>query len=81
MNKTIVKFKHVEDTSERGYIEAIYPFNPVQTLQLLKIADSIKLGDDYYTYEFCEFVPSTNKEILDVIYVYVDGYDEDYYIN
>lgn len=76
MDKTLVKFKNIEDTLDNTCIEAIYPFDPIQTLQLLKLADYIKLGDDFYTYEFSEFEPSTSKEFLNVIRVYVEGYDE-----
>ena len=76
MDKTLVKFKHIEDISECNYIKALYSLNPVQTVQLLKEVDSIKLGEDYYRYHSCEYEPTDDVGVYNVVYVYVEGYDD-----
>lgn len=80
MTKTLIKFKHIEDMSENDYIEAIYPDDPLETIQLIKEIGTIKLKDDWYYYEFCEFIPSVGREFPNVILVCVDG-DDDYLFN
>lgn len=74
-----MKFKHIEDTSERGFIKAVYPNDVVESLQILKLIEDIRIEDEIYTYAFSEFVPALSDEFLDVVYVYLDkvGYDEE----
>lgn len=74
MDKTLVKFKHLEDMDDYSFIKSIFSLNPVQTIQLLKEVDSIKLGKDYYKYHSCEYEPTDEVGILNVVYVYVEEY-------
>lgn len=68
----LIKYKDIEDTTEYGFIEAVYSDSPVEVIQLTKLVDSIKLGDDWYKYESTEFIPTNNNENVDALYVYVD---------
>lgn len=68
----LIKYKDIEDTTEYGFIEASYSDSAVEIIQLSKLVDSIKLGDDWYTYESTEFIPTNDNESVDVLYVYVD---------
>lgn len=74
MDKTLVKFKHVDDMDDFEYIKAIYSLNPVQTIQLLKEVNAIKLNDNFYRYHSCEYEPTDEVGILNVVYVYVEEY-------
>ena len=74
MDKTLVKFKHVDDMDDFKYIKAIYSLNPVQTIQLLKEVNAIKLDDNFYRYHSCEYEPTDEVGILNVVYVYVEEY-------
>lgn len=76
MNKTLVKFKHVEDIDDFDYIKAIYSLDPVQVIQLLKEVDAIKLDDNFYRYHSCEYEPTDDVGVYNVVYVYVEGYDD-----
>ena len=74
MEKTLVKFKHIEE-STNSFIEAVYHFNPVQTIQLLKEVTTIRLDDDYYEYCSCEYVPTDQIGAVNVVNVYVASYE------
>lgn len=74
MDKTLVKFKHVDGIDDFEYIKAIYSLNPVQTIQLLKEVNAIKLDDNFYSYHSCEYEPTDKVGILNVVYVYVEEY-------
>lgn len=76
MKKTLVKFKEVEDSSELGYIEAVYPYNVIETISLLKIVDTITIYGESYKYAWSEFEPAISDEFLDVVIVYVDGCED-----
>lgn len=78
MNKTLVKFKHVNDADDSTYISALYTTNPLEVVQLSKETGSIKLNDDYYRYYSCEYAPTDEVGILNVVYIYVEGYDDEY---
>ncbi len=71
----LIKYKDIEDISEYGHIKATYTDNPVETLQLAKLVDYIKLGEDWYKYESTELIPSTNNVNVDVLCVYVEPMD------
>lgn len=71
----LIKYKDIEDISEYGHIEAMYSNNPVEAIQLAKLADSIKLGEDWYKFESTEFIPSTNNVNVDVLCIYVEPMD------
>ena len=68
----LIKYKDIEDTTEYGFIEAVYSDYPIETIQLTKLVDSIKLGDNWYKCESTEFIPTNNNENVDVLYIYVD---------
>ena len=73
MNKTLVKFKNVNDIGDLDYIKAIYPYNVIETIRLLKLSDSIRVNDDYYVYHSNEFEPADGVGMLDMVTVYVEG--------
>lgn len=76
MTKTLIKFKHIDDTSDYDFIEAIYSDTPTETLRIAKEVCSIKLKDDWYKYCSCEFQPSTHIALMNTIYIFVEGYDD-----
>ena len=75
MKKTLVKFKLYDDNTDTNFIEAIYPNNVIETLQILKEVEEIRIENEYYTYVLSEFVPALSDEFLDVVYVYLDSMD------
>lgn len=78
MNELLVKYKDANDTSEFGYILAnTYNGRVADLIPIVKQVDSIQLEEKWYKYVSCEFVPSSDIGILDVLYIYVDGYDKD----
>ena len=79
MKKTLVKFKLYDDCTNTSLIEAVYPSNVIETLQILKEVEEIRIENEYYTYVLSEFVPALTDEFLDVVYVYLDSmdYEED----
>lgn len=77
IDELLVKYKHIDDTSSRGYISATtYNGRVADILPMLKQVDSIKLNDDWFVYVSSEFVPAKSNPELDVLYIYVEGYDE-----
>lgn len=77
MTQTLVKFKHIEDMSDnKNFIKALWSNNPLTILQLVKEASNVVLEDETYTYEFSELIPAVNREFVDVLMIYVDGYFE-----
>ena len=76
MDKTLVKFKDIDCRDDFDYIKAIYSLSPVQTIQLLKEVNAIKLDDNFYRYHSCEYEPTDEVGVLNVVYVYVEGYED-----
>ncbi|HZK00198.1 MAG TPA: hypothetical protein VFC79_09325 [Tissierellaceae bacterium] len=77
IDELLVKYKHIDDTSSHGYISAtIYKGRVADILPVIKQVDSIKLNDDWFVYQSSEFQPSSGVGFLDVLYIYVEGYDE-----
>ena len=77
MNELLVKYKHVNDSSERGCILSnIYNGRVADLIPIVEQVDSIQLEENWYKYVSCEFIPSADIGILDVLYIYVDGYDD-----
>lgn len=75
MNELLVKYKDVNDHSEGGYIAANMCKGRVcDLLPVIKQVDSIRLGEDWYTYCSSEFIPSDGTGFLDVLYIYVEEY-------
>ena len=67
----LIKYKDIEDVSD-NYLEAIHHDNPVEVIQLAKLVDSIKLGDEWYKYVSCDFVPTTDNVFIDVLHIYAE---------
>ena len=67
----LIKYKDIEDVSE-NYLEAINHENPVEVIQMAKLVNSIKLGEDWYKYDSCEFIPTFDNVFIDVLHIYVD---------
>ena len=77
MNKTLIKFKHIDDTSDYEFIEATYTDTPAETLKLIKEVCSIKLKDNWYKFCSSEFQPAKHIAMIDALYIYVEGYDDE----
>lgn len=71
MKKTLLKYKNIEDGTEKGCLQSTYPENVIETLQLVKLVDTIVIEDEYYNYEWTEFYPALSEEYLDVVIVFV----------
>lgn len=68
----LIIYKDIEDISDDGSIESIHHANPVEVIQLIKQVNNIKLGDDWYKYESCEFIPTADNIHVDVLHIYVE---------
>jgi len=77
MEKFLIKYKHIEDTDDYSYIEAMRIDNPTEVIRLLKEVGSINLKDDWYVYNSSEFIPATEIGMIDTIIVYVLSYDDE----
>lgn len=77
MDELLVKYKDVDDFNDYSFISAhTYKGKVADIIPLLKQVDTIKLRDDFYSYVSCEFEPSSRVGELDVLYIYVESYDE-----
>lgn len=75
MAQTLVKFKHIEDTSDNtSFIKAMWSDSPLIILELAEKTGNIILEDETYFYEFSEFIPAINREFANVLVIYVDNY-------
>ena len=81
MAQTLVKFRHIE-SMRNEHIKAIWTDSPLNILLLVKNTGTVILEDEPYTYEFSELIPAENREFVDVLMIYVDGYFEsEYFLN